>query len=88
LTIVTTALLGEPNVAPPVGLLKLTVKVSPASTAVSFVMDTAKVLFAASPSVHDNVPPALLYPNLLRQYRCLSHNSHPQRHCCRRSGSP
>ena len=48
--IVRTAVLGLPSVAPPVGLLSVTLTVSFASTSVSFRIGMVTVLFAVSPA--------------------------------------
>jgi hypothetical protein len=54
--IVTVALDGLPNVAPPVGLDSITVNVSFGSSRVSFVIRTENVLLAVSPLGQLNVP--------------------------------
>src|SRR5262245_21633317 len=55
---VTVAAIGAPSDAPPVALVRLTLKVSALSTAVSLVIATAQVLLAASPSAQFSVTDA------------------------------
>src|SRR5688572_31765590 len=57
---VTVALAGAPNVAPPVGADRVTVNVSALSTAASFAIATLHVLLAASPSAHDTIEAPLV----------------------------
>ena len=52
---VRTALLGVPSVAP-LALLRVTLTVSSASSAVSLVMATVKVLFAESAAIQFRMP--------------------------------
>ena len=55
-TIVTVTLAGVPSDAPPVRPDRVAVKVSLLSTAVSWAIDTTKVLSALSPAAQLNVP--------------------------------
>jgi hypothetical protein len=53
---VNTAVLGEPSVAPPVGLLSVRLTVSLPSVALSVKIGTLNVLLAVSPLAQLNVP--------------------------------